>query len=187
MLAAREDLVNQVVEIAKRKGVTLFSMINDLLSLIVRLDGFGVYFREAFSGFKTLKAAKEACFILVPEGLLYDIVDKIVEVDKGWSIKKWFEAGEWCGKYYSMKYGDKSSDKFIEDLPSLLWNLNEFKVIQDNNEGEKITVYCSGLRLPENYSILLSAFLEGAFNALGYKCLNRNVVKSVITLELVKE
>ena len=82
MLAAREDLVNKVLEIASRKNVKLYGMINDTLELVIRADDMGLSLEEVVDQYGIVKAAKDAGFVPVVETLLYDIVEEVFQRNK---------------------------------------------------------------------------------------------------------
>jgi len=187
MLAAREDLVNQVSEITKRKGLTLFAVTNEALEQVVELDKLGVRLGDVAKEYRVLKAAKDAGFILVPESLLYETMDKAYRESRKWMITKWTESGEWCGKYYSVRNPEDKLESLKRDMCGFFWNVREFDVIQ--NGDDEVFVRCTSPRFPESYATFLSAFLEGALNVLGYKCSQKHVAKGFMQLkfEALKE
>lgn len=181
MLAAREDLVNQVSEVASRRGLTLFGVANEALEQIVKLDKSELRLTDAVREYEVLKAARDAGFVLVPEGLLYDAMDKAYREGKTWMMKKWVESGEWCGKYYSVKESGDKLQRLFEDLRVFFWNAKDFELSQ---KGEnEVLVRCTSSRFPESYTAFLGAFLEGTLNALGYRCVQRDVVKGFLELK----
>ena len=182
MLAAREDLVNQVSEIASRRKISLFALVNEALEQVVEIDRLGMRLSEIADGHKVLKAARDAGFALVPEALLYETMDRAYREDKNWMLKKWVDSGEWCGKYYSMKNAEGTLKRLEEDMRAFIWNAREFEMIQ--NGDDEILVRCTSPRFSESYATFLSAFLEGELNALGYKCAQKDVAKGFVQLKL---
>jgi len=183
MLAAREDLVDQVSGIANRKGFTLFGMINDMLELVVRAEGMGLSLREVINGYEVVKAAREAGFVLGLESLWYDVVEEAFRKDRDRMMKRWFEAGGWCAKRYLVKGFEDPPAAFNRDMGTFVWNATEFSIAENENE---ISVRCISPRFPYSYTILFSAFLEGAFNMFGYKCVRKDVARGVIQLRFRK-
>lgn len=181
MLAAREDLVNQVSEVANRGGFTLFGVANEALEQIVKLDKSGLRLSDVVGGYEVLKAARDAGFVLVPEGLLYDAMDKAYREGKTWMMKKWVESGEWCGKYYSMKESEDKLQRLFEDLRGFFWNAKDFELSRKGDNA--VSVRCASPRFPESYTAFLGSFLEGVLGVLGYKCVQRDVVKGFLELK----
>lgn len=186
MLAAREDLANQVSEIASRKGLTLFAVTNEALEQVVELDKMDRRLSDVADEYEVLKAAKDAGFILVPESLLYETMDKAHREMRKWMIKKWAESGEWYGKYYSVRNPEHTLDNLRRDMCGFFWNVREFDVTRNDDE---VSVRCVSPRFPESYAVFLSAFFEGALNMLGYKCVEKHVAKGFVQLkfEALKE
>lgn len=185
MLAAREDLVNKVLKIAGRKNVKLYGMINDTLELVIRADDMGLSLEEVVDQYGIMKAARDAGFVPVVESLMYDIVEKGLQRNKRWVTKKWYEAGQWYGKYYSVKLPQDPVKAFREDICSFTWNVSEFSIVENEDRAE-VVVRCVSPRFPLSYTTLFSVFLEGALNTFGYECVNRAVSKGIIRLRFRK-
>jgi len=179
MLAAREDLVNQIGEIAKKNGTTLFALTNMALENLVDLDMLEAQFGEAVNAHKILKTAREAGFVLAPESLLYDTAERIYCTDEKWACKRWTEAGEWYGNYHRTKKPETRLNDVVNDFSLFFWNVREFNIIQKNGN---MLLQCVVPRLPENYSLLFGMFLRGALSSLGYECVEENFVKGIFSL-----
>jgi len=182
MLAGREDLVNKVLEIASRKNVKLYGMINDTLDLVIRADDMGLSLEEVVNQYGIVKAAKDAGFVPVVESLFYDIIEKLFERSKSWVTKKWYESGQWYGKYYSVKLPQDPVKAFKEDICSFTWNVSEFSIAESEEDRGELVVRCVSPRFPFSYTILFSVFLEGALNMFGYECVKKGVSKGIIRL-----
>jgi len=186
MLAAREDLVNQLLDIAKRKNVKLYGMVNDALEWIIKAEDMGLSPEEVVGLSEIVKTAKDAGFIPVVESLWYDVVGKIFRVDRSWAMKKWYECGQWYGKYYSVKFPQDPLSAFKRDICSLVWNVSEFNILE-KEDGNEVLVRCVSPKSPLSYLTLFSAFLEGIFDLLGYKCTKKDVSKGIIRLVFKRE
>jgi hypothetical protein len=184
MLAAREDLVDRVSEIADRRGFTLFGMINDMLELVVRAEDMGLSLREIVDRYEVVRAAKEAGFILGLESLWYDVVEEAYRRDEDRVMKRWFEAGVWCAKCYLVKGIEDPLAAFNRDMQAFTWNASEFSIVK--REEDEALVRCISPRFPHSYTTLFSAFLEGALNTFGYKCVERDVARGVIQLRFCR-
>ncbi|MBS7622017.1 hypothetical protein KEJ32_07910, partial [Candidatus Bathyarchaeota archaeon] len=99
MLAAREDLVNEVIDIANRRGFTLYALTNEALQRVIEADRMGLSLGEVADECKVLDAAKRGGFVLVPEMLLYEVLEKAYKEMRDWMTKVWSESGEWFGKF----------------------------------------------------------------------------------------
>ena len=174
MLAAREDVVDKVSEIAKRKG-TLYDFINETLQEAIRADSMGVSLKEAIDERGIVKVARDSGFTLVPERLWFDIVERGYQrLGLRWVKKLWYETGQWYGTYY----GDLN--KFKDAMEKIMWDVSEFEI---SSKGGSILVRCISPKFSGSYAELFRRFLEGALNALGYEFVDGYVLKGVLNLK----
>lgn len=184
MLAAREDLVNKVSEIAGRGGFTLYGIVNDTLELLIKADKMGISLMEVVDKYEILKSARENGFILGMEGLWYEMVELAYEKAKVKTLKSWFNSGVWLAKRYMTSGIKDAFASFKRDLEAFTWNASEFSM---DEAGEEVSVRVISPRFPESYTILFASFLEGALVTFGYKIVNKEVYRGNIRLEAVRE
>jgi len=181
-LFAREDLANRLSIIAKQHGYTLYNLVNEILELAIQAEDAGINLRRIFEESWILKTAKRDGFILGLESLWYDMADMAYEKDKDEAIKRWFEAGVWLAKRYASAGIEDPFETFKRNLEAYTWNVPEFTI----EKGEKtVSVRIISPRFSESYTILYSAFLEGALEAFGYKTSSKEVSVGVIRLKAV--
>jgi len=181
-LFAREDLANRLSIIAKQHGYTLYNLVNEILELAIQAEDAGINLRRIFEESWILKTAKRDGFILGFESLWYDMADMAYEKDKDEAIKRWFEAGVWLAKRYASAGIEDPFETFKRNLEAYTWNVPEFTI----EKGEKtVSVRIISPRFSESYTILYSAFLEGALEAFGYKTSSKEVSVGVIRLKAV--
>lgn len=184
MLAAREDLVEQISEIASRRGFTLFDMVNNLSELAIRVEGWGPSLRDVVDEYGVVKAAKEAGFILGLESLWYEMAELVYEKAKSKALKVWFEAGVWLAKRYVTGEVEDPFAAFKRDLEAFTWNAPEFTIEKAEN---KVSVRIISPRFRESYTVLFASFLEGALETFGYKIASKEVSRGAIRLEAVRK
>jgi len=182
VLAAREDLVDQILEIAKQKNLTVFGITNDALKQVIRAEEMGLTLRDVVDHYEAIKTAREAGFILAIESLWYDVVNRAYQREGDRMLKKWYEAGQWYGKYYMVK-NQHPIKAFKKDVYMSIWDVSELSV---TDVGDNVLVRCISPRFPLSYTRLFSSFLEGVFNVFGYKCVERDISKGVIRLSFKK-
>jgi hypothetical protein len=181
MLAAREDLVDQVSELSSRRGLTLFGVTNDALEHILKLDKMGVRQGEVVREYEVSRATRDSGFVPIPEMLLYEVMDRAYVENRDWMMKKWNECGEWCGKYCSVKGFGSDLGELEKYLKGFLWNANDFDLIQGSPND--VFVKCVSPRFSESYVSFLGAFLEGLFSALGYELAQKDLSKGILELQ----
>jgi hypothetical protein len=72
---------------------------------------------------------------------------------------------------------------FKDFICNLMWSASEFSMEVNNGWGE---VRCISADFPLSYAELLSAFIEGALEALGYERTERDVSKGLIRIRFKK-
>lgn len=184
MLAAREDLVEQISDIANRRGFTLFNMINDLLELAIKVEGMGLSLRDVVDEYGLVKAAKDMGFVLGLENLWYDMVELAYSKAKSKTLKSWFEAGAWLAKRYATSDVADPVEAFKRDLEAFTWNAPEFTIEKVEN---KLSIRIISPRFPESYTVLLTSFLEGALESFNYEIAEKEVSKGNIRLEAFRK
>jgi len=184
MLAAREDLVEQISNIANRRGFTLFNMINDLLELAIKVEGMGLSLRDVVDECGLVKAAKDMGFVLGLENLWYEMVELAYSKAKSKALKSWFEAGVWLAKRYATSDVADPVEAFKRDLETFTWNAPEFTIEKVEN---KLSIRIISPRFPESYTILLTSFLEGALESFNYEIAEKEVSKGNIRLEALRK
>ena len=181
-LFAREDLVNRLLSIAKQQGRSLYGLVNEIFELVIRAEDLGVNLQKAFEERWILKKAQKDGFILVPEGLWYEMAEIAYQNSKDETLKRWFEAGVWLAKRYMEVESEEPLEAFKRSLKAYSWNMEEMVIEEEN---EKISIRIISPRMPETYAKLYSTFIEGALNTFGYKIAKKEVSFGNVRLEAV--
>jgi len=181
-LFAREDLANRLSDIAKQHGYSLYSLVNEILELAVQAEDAGINLRKIFEENQIIKSAKRDGFILGLENLWYDMAEMVYEKAKDEAIQKWFEAGVWFAKRYVTAEIERPFEVFIRNLEAYTWNVPELTI--EESEGT-VSIRMISPRFPESYTVLYSAFLEGALKTFGYEIASREVSAGMIRLKAV--
>ncbi len=185
ILVADEELARKLAQIAEEKGQTLFGLLNDILEQAVRAHNMGLALKFILDEYDRLRALKEAGFVHVVKGLWLDVVDKAYSLgDKRSLLEKWRETGHWYGRYFIVKCPENAIGGFRDFICSLMWGASEFVMEVDNGE---VQVRCISTDFPESYTKLLSAFFEGAFEVLGYRCMEEDVSKGLLRMLFKKQ
>jgi hypothetical protein len=180
---AREDLMGRMSEVAKRRGYSLFDLVNEVFELAVEAEDAGFSLRRAVEERGVLKKAVEAGFILGLESLWYDLAELACEKAKRKALKSWFEARVWLAKRYVAGDFEDSFEAFKRDFEAFTWNVPEFSV---EKAGDEFSVRVMSPRFSESYTLLFVAFLEGALEAFGCKIVEKEVARGTIRLKAVR-
>lgn len=179
-LAARGDLVDKLNAIAKRKNVTLFGMVNEVLEEFIRIAEAGQNLHTIVDDQQIIKVAKEAGFTVTTENLWDYTLDKIFEKDNKALNEMWNTTGQWFGKYCKIRFPTNDPLEILErTMRALFWNVSEINTTHDSDE---IRITCIGSRLSYSYTVLLSAFIIGFMESLNYTPYDQNISKGIISL-----
>jgi hypothetical protein len=179
MLAADEALANRIVEVAKRKGSTVYGTVNEILEQALRADGMGLILSDIIDNRERLDKAKKMGFTFTVERLLYEVVD-LAKENAGEDLEKlWLETGRWYGRYFADKEGDPL-DSFREAM-DLLTLGNPVSNVEKVDQG-RLSVSCIGEQYTEGYTAMHGLFIQGVMETLGWKLIETENSKGIIRL-----
>jgi hypothetical protein len=178
--AAREDLINGIQEIAKRRDIPLYGMINETFELTIRAEKQGVSLRDLLEERRVLRDARVRGFILVPENMLYEMAEKV----RTKRNRSWLETGHWLAKRYLSNDAEDPFQAFKKDLEDFTWNISELDI---EEAGDEVSIRVISPRFTESYTFLFAAFLEGALKVFGYIDVASEVSRGTIRLRARRE
>lgn len=181
--AAREDLLASMNKVAKENDFSLYSFVNEVFKSTLRANKLGANLRTLIDSRELLKDARENGYTLGLESLWYEMSEIAYDKAKKRSLQTWFDAGVWIAKRYVTGDTEDPFEVFKNDLKDFTWNVPEFEV---NQKEDKLSVRIVSPRFPESYTLLFTAFLEGALETFGYKIDGKEVSRGIICLEAVK-
>ena len=177
--AASEDLLGRLSEIAESRGLSLYSLINQVFTLAIRAEELNVNLEKTVDEYDVLEKAKDSGYILVPEGLWREIVEEIHLRDEPWASRKGFEAGEWLAKRCASRGLRDPLGAFLFNLRRFLWNIPEFNVKIDD---KTVSIRLVSPRLSKSHASLTGSMLEGALHAFGYAVTSRDFTAGAVRL-----
>ena len=180
MLAAREDLADKMSAIALQRGLTLFSLLNELLEVAIKVEDMGISLKEAVDAYELTKEAQDASFTLVLESLLYDTSDLAFENANQAALKTWFDAGVWVAKRYVARGVKDPLSAYEQELKFFGWNISSFNF---DRSGQDISIRIVSPRFSKNFTVLLNNYLLGILDASGYEVTFNEVGRGNIRLE----
>ncbi len=186
VIAAREDLVNNVSILAKRRGATLYSYVNEVLEQAIRAEELGVTLREVLDSYEFLRANRVGGLTPLSIELLNTIARICSENGCLQELERVaLESGKWYGEFINMRFKPNVSNlkelsKFIERiLRETRWELTEVSV---SCEGTMLRVRAVSLVLNNDATRIIAKYIEGLMNAVGFKLNNYDLRKGIIDL-----
>jgi hypothetical protein len=180
MLAAREDLADKMSAIAAQRGLTLFSLVNELLEVAIKVDDMGISLRETVDAYELTREAHDASFTLVLESLLYDTADLATEKANQETLKTWFDAGIWVARRYIARGERDPLGAYEREVKVFGWNISSFTMERTN---QKVAIRMVSPRFSKNYTVLFNRYLMGILKGSGYDVTFNEVGRGNIRLE----
>ncbi len=177
--AADAEVGDAFVQMAHKRNLTLYSLLNEMLKHAIELDRAGIALQEAVQRFRTLRTSQEIGFVAVPEKLWYETAEVAHKIDPARTCSRFAEAGEWIGKYSLAKGGGQNPVRHLIDcLSPLTHSSSDF-----SSEGnETIRLRCVNNQYSASYSDCFAALLCRAFEKIGYQCTSRDLSKGMVLL-----
>lgn len=158
MLAADEKLAEQMVKIAKKKGQTLYSLVNEVLEQAVRAHNLGLSLKRIVDERSIIEAAKGAGLIFTIKPLWFDAIERAFNSgNKRSMLEKWRETGKWYGKYFIAKEPENPVKGLGDVFRNMMLGASDFVMEVNNEEGE---IRCINADFPASYTQLLGEFLR---------------------------
>ena len=179
MLAADEDIANKIVEVAKRRGSTVYQTVNDILEQALRVDGMGLVLSEVIDNREKIEKAKNMGLTFAIEKLLYEIMDIAHDQTEEKLDDLWIETGRWYGRYFSSKNSD--AVRAFEEAMELLTLGNPVFSLERQNGG-KLSVSCVGEQFTDGSTQMYNLFIQGAFETFGWELVKSENSKGIVRL-----
>jgi hypothetical protein len=179
MLAADEDIANKIVEIAKRRGSTVYGTVNEILQQALRADEMGLNLSHVIENREKMEKAKGMGFTFTIEKLLYEVVGLAHDKAKKELGEIWLETGKWYGRYFADK-GDDPIESFTEAM-QLLSLGNPVTSIEKQNGG-RLVVSCVGEFYTDGFTEMHGLFIRGVLETFGWEHVETENGKGMIRL-----
>ncbi|MEM1997203.1 MAG: hypothetical protein QW702_04190 [Candidatus Bathyarchaeia archaeon] len=176
------DLVVKLNEAANREGISFMEYINSVLEQALRAHKMGRSLRDIVDFYELMWMQREAGLIMVPYEVLNKIAERFYPSEKETLENIWYESGVWYGKYLLVKVKDGDpAEVFVETLKSAGWDIKD---VVFERHGRNAVFKCFSLTLSLENTALLSKFIEGVMEAIGYEILNKSHLRGVIEIDL---
>jgi hypothetical protein len=185
LLAVQGDLAQRIIEIANRKGMTVYSFTNEILQQAIKADGMDKSLEDIVERFRLLEIERDSGAVFATTDTLLYMVEKLYQQEKEGLLKKWYESGRWYGKYLQIKVNDGDPLNMLEKfLDACSGKSSEIRIF---TEGDKLSLNRLSPNDSLEYTELFSRFLEGIIHSFGYETKNNDVSKGLIVLEFEKK
>jgi len=178
LMAARADLAERAAATAKRKGMTLYAYLNEVLESALMLDEQQPSTSAKERG--TIQAATHLArtlgMVLAPSDLWKrSSVTPAEEED-------WAQLGLSAGTYLSSI--DHGAELLGELLKLLSWNATMYTFAIDANGVRLETM---GKDISDNQAKFIATLADHAMRALGYRLLQRSHSRGIVTMRFERQ
>ena len=174
-----EGLIDGIAKISRNKGESVGKIVEDSLRQSVRVNEEGYDIKQMANFFDVMQAHRVLGGVFVPSSVLDYLVEAVYPNGREQLLEKWFESGRWNGKYLKEKF-ENPVEAFGCFLELSRWDLNE---VQVKEAGSSVKVRCISTVLTNEGTELLSKFIEGVMDGMGYKAEKIDCLKGMIFLE----
>jgi len=175
------ELVSMLMEAANREGRTFYDYTVEALEQMLKAHEMKQSLKKMVEFYELMEIQRQARLALTPMDALNCLIARHYSEDKEALQQKWYESGEWYGKYLVVRLRDQDPvDVFKRLLAASRWDLDEVSVSKSDGA---VQLRCVSFLLPLENTELLMRFLEGVMHSLGYEVRKRECMKGVITME----
>jgi len=179
------DLLNKVIEISRREDKPVSALIQEALEESMKAYELRGSLRDMVDEYKLIKTLKETGAVIVPADVLYYPTEKLFVSERETLLERWYEAGQWYGKYLQAKFRDQDVVEVLKNiLSACAWNITELGVSRKDGNVE---FRCVAPSLSMEGTELFSKYLEGIMGSLGYRSVKRDSLKGFILVEFRKK
>ena len=181
LIAAQSNLVQKIARIAKIKGITVYSFVNEIMEQAIQAEEIGRSLKEVVELHKLTEIEKQTGAVLIPREILNILIQKVFEEDSKSLTDMFYKTGEWLGKYCKVRFSGENQLLTIEKMvKNLFREITDFDITKNSDE---ILVQCIGSRIPNSYTTLLSTFIEGIMHTFEYSTIKKDMSKGIISLK----
>ncbi len=184
LVAVRVDLLSRVIEIANREGKTVYGLTNEAFEQAIRAYEMKLTLPEILDSFSLLKMERETGAVITSGDILAYLIDRLYHTEREKLQEIWRNAGAWYGKYLLAKFHDQDPIEMLRRLlAACAWDLTDVHL---SREVDLVKLRCVAPYLPMENTDLLSKYLEGVMQSLGYEPSKNDTMRGIILLEFKK-
>ncbi len=189
-IAINKELAEKLANIAKKEGVTLFSLINEALEATIYCheEKLGKC-SEVINNYENLMIARDVNMIFIPL--------KLGNLVHNWAFKTegkerilelYFNYGKWIASYSKVRFPEEELNKIEIVSKDIFWHGTEVKLnkIPNLNNPKEIELRIFGKTLNKEYIECISKIYEGILNEFNFKKLESDISEGICFLKFKK-
>jgi len=181
LILAPSDLVAKLTEISNREGRTFYSFASEIFSQALRAHEMKHSLKEILDFFESMETQKASGAVITPIDALTFLINEVYRSQKDVLFEKWYESGEWYGKYLLARFNERNPVEVFRRLLEIgRWDLKEVHVTEN---ASIVNFRCVSPLLPLENTELLLKFVEGVMHSLGYDVFEEDYMKGIVLLK----
>ena len=175
-------LVEQLREIAVRRGVSVSSFAAGALEQAVRAEEMQASLEETVNVFGIYEIVRGSGAVQIPRSRFNSLISELHRSNKDEQLATWEKAGRWYGEYLHALLGGEALG-FLEKALLVSWNLDEVEI---NDEDLVVNIRFTSFIVTLELTELLVSYILGIMNALGYETVGKSYLRGLATLSFRK-
>lgn len=185
LLAVDGEIAQKIIEIANRKGMTVYNFTNYILQQAIKAENLNRSLDDIVERFRLLEIVQDSGAIFATTDILSYMVKRLYQQEKEKLCVKWYKSGLWYGKYLQVKFGNGEPLEMLKKLlDACAPKSSEVRIVK---EGDKLSLHRVSPTDSLEYTELFSKFLEGVIHSFGYETKKNDVSKGLIALEFERK
>jgi len=181
LILVRSDLLEQAIKQCSKEGKTMFAFTNQIFENALKAYEMQTSPEELLEFYTLVKLGESAGIAMLPSTLIDYMLEKLYQSDKKNLMAKTYESGLWFGKCLLVKFPEQEVVKKLENiLRRYIWHSLDLTI---TNKNDKVELKCISPMLSVEKTEVISKFIEGTFDALGYKLSKSNHFRGIISME----
>jgi hypothetical protein len=177
LVSVSENLLDAAAKVSREEGVPMGKLVENLLEQAIKVNKLRYRSDQMADFFDVLQTNRVLGGLFVPTSVLDYMLEKC-RVDSAELQTLWLESGKWTGKYLTEKFPDPLV-AFERFLRLSRWDLNEVDV---KLSGDAIKIQCVSTVMSLESTNMLSKFIEGALEGIGYKLAGKDCLKGMLIM-----
>lgn len=182
LIVLPSKLVEQLRNIAVRRGVSVSSFAADALEQAVRAEEMEASLEETVNVFGIYEIVRGSGAVQIPRSRFNSLISELHSSNKNELLASWEKAGQWYGEYLHARLGDGIFN-FLDKALLVSWNLDEVTI---DNEGMIVNIRFTSFIITLELTELLVSYITGIMNALGYETVDKSYLRGLATLAFRK-
>lgn len=177
LVSVSEDLLDAAAKVSREEGVSMSRLVETLLEQAIKVNKLKYRSDQMAEFFDVLQTNRVLGGLFVPTDVLDFMLEKC-RVDSTALQNLWLESGKWTGKYMTEKFSDPLVT-FERFLRLSRWDLNEVEI---KPSGGAVKIQCVSTVMSLESTNMLSKFIEGALDGIGYKLVGKDCLKGLLIM-----